>query len=382
MRNVNYRKCIDGEIDKIIEVADKSFIQDRKSGFSFKKAEPQFYNNSLIDYSSCHFIAEIDNKFIAVAGNLINTFKIDNQSFKISTVGTVGTIPECRGQGHMKNLMQMIDKDNIDKNVDLSLLNGKRNRYLNYGYERAGFTCEYIFDFQQKNYIKNNLQIKIRPYKKSDLNWIYEIYLKNVKPAIRTKDNFENLTNSGVNCLYTIFNNNEIVGYLTIKNNSIVTELACNDTKYYKNVIGYLLSSKIITPMINCYNDKCFTVKANLLQNSFCRELDKICNNKILTDSFSIKVYNLKNFITLLYYLNWSFNKKNISESYTINDVTYTIKIDNNNISISEDKTISPHMRFDNVPNFVRFILGNITFPSFKSQIFPLDFGINFLDQF
>lgn len=64
------RKCKKNEIEKIVEVANKSFQQDREAGFSFKKSKPVIYSNKNRDYSNIHFVIE-DKKgeFLGVIGN-------------------------------------------------------------------------------------------------------------------------------------------------------------------------------------------------------------------------------------------------------------------------------------------------------------------------
>ena len=87
MNKTTYRKCKDHEISKIIDVADNAFSPNRKAGFSFKTSVPQVYVNKTIDYSSSHFIAEENGKFVAVAGNLIDEIQIDNENVGCFNVG-------------------------------------------------------------------------------------------------------------------------------------------------------------------------------------------------------------------------------------------------------------------------------------------------------
>ena len=382
MAKTKYRKCVNGEINKIIEVADKAFLPDRYKNFSFRTSVPQIYDNKIIDYSSSHFIAENERGFVSVVGNLIDSTTAKKASFKMSRIGTVGTIPEERGRGHMKSLMQLANKENINSNVDFSVLNGKRHRYLNYGYERGGFSCDYYFDLQQKAYIKNEFDLNIIPFNRKELNDLYIIYLQNIKPVLRDKDNFENFTNNGVNELYSIFENGKVIGYLTIKRNKTVTELACINKKYYCSVISILLNSDKLDFETNKYNDRYVIVEANLLQSELCGELDKICNNKVITDSYSIKVYNVKNFIKFVYSLNHNCAKNEITEAYNIAGITYLLNVKNQKIFIDENATCCVNKVFNNVQNFVQFMLGNKDFADYKSQIFPLRFGLNSLDLF
>ena len=118
-------------------------------------------------------------------------------------------------QFSVKNYMSFKEK------VVFSMLCGKRNRYKNFGYERASLSCYYTFDKDQKRYLNNIYNIFIREFNKGDLDFIYDIYKQNQKFVLREKENFELHLNNFKNKLYSIVENDTIVGYISVKGSTI-----------------------------------------------------------------------------------------------------------------------------------------------------------------
>ena len=176
---MSVRKCHEGEIEKILEVANGSFIPDRDENFTFVNSVSYIYNNPNYDYSDSHFVVEENDKMIALGANLINELNIDGNNYKMSRVGTIGTLPEYRNRGYMRQVMNSIEEENINNDVVFSLLYGKRERYRHYGYEKACLFANYIFFKDQVKYFNNEYNVCIREYKETDLDEIYSIYLDN-----------------------------------------------------------------------------------------------------------------------------------------------------------------------------------------------------------
>ena len=63
---MNIRKGKNGELNKIIDTANKSFATERPVGYDFKKSVAKVYDNKNIDYSSSHFVLQdADGSFVA-----------------------------------------------------------------------------------------------------------------------------------------------------------------------------------------------------------------------------------------------------------------------------------------------------------------------------
>lgn len=373
------RKCVNGEISKILKVANAAFKPDRPKGYNFRNSVPHIYNNKKIDYSNIHFVAENDKKeFVAIGGNLIQTIQLKNEEYKFSFIGTIGTLPNYRHQGLMSQIVQEINNENINESVVFSILNGKRNRYQNFGYEHAGFQCLYTIDKQQENYLTKNKDISIKKFKNKDLDAIYQIYTDNQKFTLRSKDNFVIYLNNHKNKLYTIFNKTTVIGYLAIKG-STITEINLNDNNYLENILANILTKNLVQYETNNHNDKYILVSVNRLNNSIIQAFDKLADSKQLTEKYSFKVYDLIRFIKILYAVN-SNTPNNIEETYKVENKIYKFEIKNKRLSIKET-TDKPQLKFESQADFIRFVMGNTDINNYSS-IFPLFFDINICDNF
>ena len=375
------KKCQNADKQKIIDVVNKSFAPDRKEGFTIKTSVPQIYDNKNFDFSGIHFVIEDNNKqFVAVVGNLISDICINDKIYKFSRIGSVGTIPSYRGKGCMKQLMSAVNEENVEKKVVFSMLCGKRNRYKNFGYERASLSCYYTFDKDQKRYLNNIHNIFIREFNKGDLDFIYDIYKQNQKFVLRDKENFEVHLNNFKNKLYSIVENDTIVGYISVKG-STIKEINLSDNKYLESSISFALNSDIIDFDINQYNNQTIQVCASILNRNQCIEFNKIAEYKSLVEEYSFKVYDLKQFIEMLFLVNKD-NKElqDFEEIYKIDDKIYKFAIKKKQLYILQIKNEEYLRSFKNNGEFISFVMGSELYNN--SKIFPLYFDLNAIDNF
>lgn len=375
------RKCVKNEIDKIVKVADKAFAPDRKLDFTFKTSMPRIYNNDNKDFSNIHFVAENENgDLVGVVGNLIDTIKIKDKSYKFSRIGTVGVISEERGKGYMKNLMQAVNDENVKEKIIFSVLCGKRDRYKNYGYERSGLTCYYTFDKDQAKYFKNAFEVSFRLYKNTDLTDLYNIYLEKEKFILRDKQDFEIMLNNAKVKLFTLWKNDKIIGYFALKGSSIV-EINVTDEKYIESILHMILADEAtIIFNVNQYNSKTIQIVGNNLRKELCRQLDKFAEYKSLNDEISIKVYDFEKFMEMLFELNDN-HLNNIKEIYKIGNKIYEFNFEDGtfNLNITNEEFL---YEFPNEQSFIRFALGNDLLFDKISKLFPMAFDINIVDNF
>lgn len=367
---MSVRKCNLNEMENIIKLADKCFISNRDKGFSFVNAVPHIYSNSNHDYSDIHFFAENEKGIVGIGANLISNITLENNLYKISRVGTIGTLPKYRNKGYMKEIMDYIEKENIENNVIFSVLSGDRNRYKNFGYEKACLTCNCVYKKSQIKYLEGKYNIDVREYKVSDLDKIYDIYLDNNKLILREKDDFEVHLNNDARKLYTITLDNNVIGYYSIKENN-VNEICLEDNKYLESIMCCLLKN-------NEYEE--INVYANILNKDLFKQLSSNASYKCLMDKWSIKVYNFERFIKFLYLINKDkFSDNKYKEVYKIDNEIYEFKINKNNINVSKTNK-KPLKEFKDKYEFLRFALG-VDLLYNESKIFPLFFDFNLGDK-
>jgi predicted acetyltransferase len=85
-----------------------------------------------------HFAIRRDGRIRALIGMYPMTLRVGAQQLKVAGIGGVGTHPDERKSGLMRQLMTAIVDEMKQQQIALSVLGGQRQRYGYYGYEPAG----------------------------------------------------------------------------------------------------------------------------------------------------------------------------------------------------------------------------------------------------
>jgi len=362
------RKTENGEIEKIIKVANKSFKAIRPRNFDFRTEVPFIYGTKK-DYSDVHHVLEEDGKIVSLVGNLIRDIKIGDKTFSYSNVGTVCTLPKYRGKGYMKKLMKKVEQENIDKKVVFSILTGNRKRYNHFGYESSGFKFEYSFAPNITGYIKSDKVVFLENIENNDYEILYNLYKKYSPFCLREKEEFYTHFLDPRHYKQKIIFDGEVVGYFVMKQNTII-ELIITD-------------SKLITPLIIKLFEKPYpyiTFRLNPLRKKLVEFFEKISCNKQMIESNIYKIYDTKAFIELMLELNKKIVKfPDCTSCIKVDDEVIKITIKDGEYTIKESTSI-PTEEFTKT-SFARFCM-SITTYDHTPKIFPLLFDIDDLDMF
>lgn len=359
------RKARINESNKIIEVANKVF------GIDFRKFMPKVYTKD--DFYKYHFVSLINDEIVGLSGNLINKIKVNNKEYKYSFIGTVSTLEDYRYKGVMKNIMQEIDKENIENDIVFSMLTGLRKRYSYYGYEKATQRFNYEISEYEIHLLNIKEGVTIKEYDESLLDEYYKIYLDNQILNLRSKEDFFlSILKEGVS-LFSIYYKDELKGYFaySISENNII-EIYSYDVSLYESVIKLLIDK---------FNLKGLSISINPLDKENILELDKISEERIITDYTHIKIYKTLEFIELLVNINLKIRKINdLNEIYKIDDEIIEINIKDNFVEVK--RVNKEYKREFTKQEFIRFALGFNNLYFNESNLFPLLFDINEADLF
>lgn len=195
-----------------------------------------YFNNKYKNYNTI-VVEEGTN---IVSSLQLNQYKIklNDKEYNTSYVVGVSTLPEVRGRGYMKHIMDFTLNELYKKNQLVSILMPIDYRlYRKYGYEHCYDQIEYEIDIEDLRGFKS-----LGSLKKASLNHINEMmnieesFLENLNGIVLRDENYyENLfkeVESEDGCIY-IHENEESDGYMIyfINGESIfVREL------YYKNI--------------------------------------------------------------------------------------------------------------------------------------------------
>ncbi len=362
------RKAQKGEIEKIIDVANKSFRPIRNRHFDFKNAVPFIYS-SKEDFSEIHYVLEENNKIVSLVGNLIREITIGKKKYKFSNIGTVCTLPKHRGKGNMKELMKRVEQENKDTGVVFSFLTGNRKRYNHFGYEASGFKFEYSFAPNVVPHLKNDKDILLQKVNKEDFEILFDLYKKHSPFCLRQKEDFDLYFLDNRITLEKIVFEDKIIGYFAMKQNTIL-ELILTDVKFINALIIKLFERPY----------SYVTFRINPLRKKQVLHFEKIANNKQMVESNIYKIYDTKAFIEMMLELNKNIVKfPDCSTCIKVDNEVFKISITDGKSSVKKSKA-TPVEEFTKT-SFVRYCMSIITYDH-TPRIFPLLFDIDDIDMF
>jgi predicted acetyltransferase len=109
---------------------------------NFEKLFPRFYKPT--DEHMRRNLAVKDNGRIrALVGLYPSEMVAEDIVLKLGAIGAVSCHPNDRGKGWMKLLMDGCIEEMVQEDYDLSVLAGLRQRYMYFGFEKAGVMLEY-----------------------------------------------------------------------------------------------------------------------------------------------------------------------------------------------------------------------------------------------
>ena len=178
------REC---ETDNIMEIWDYCFNDG-------PKFTDYYFNNKYKNYNTI----VVEEEAEIVSSLQLNQYRIqlNNQIYNTSYVVGVSTLPEARGRGYMKYMMEFMLNELYKKNQLISILMPIDYRlYRKYGYEHCYDQIEYEIDIEDLSGFKSTGSLKRAKLNHiKDMLEIENAYLDNLNGrVIRDEDYYENL---------------------------------------------------------------------------------------------------------------------------------------------------------------------------------------------
>jgi len=105
--------------------------------YFFPRDYPHVWGRDTIQYEN-RIIAKEDGRIVSHVGIFPLTAMVEDAKIKMGGIGGVATLPEFRGRGYMRKLMNYCIQNMKEEEYSVSILWGDRQRYSNFGYEVAG----------------------------------------------------------------------------------------------------------------------------------------------------------------------------------------------------------------------------------------------------
>ncbi|MGG7207699.1 GNAT family N-acetyltransferase [Clostridium perfringens] len=312
----------------------------------FPSLLPKLYKNK--DKIKYHHIIKVDNRIKGVVGAFPLTLSLLDEKVNVIGIGSVSAHPYSKGQGYMKELMNKAIYEMKNENVDMSVLNGYRQRYEHFGYEPCGQQINFNILHVNINYKRNELinkGISIHLLDENDPNIVEKTYRlhskKNVKIE-RKKEEFLDILKSW-NCrIYSVFKNREFIGYIS-SNNGFIEEIVIEDN----NDLNFVIASYIKT-----FNHREVNVRVPIYEREKISQLLKICENYSITKNNNFRIFNYEKIVRIMLKLKATYSNLEDGE-YNIKIINYgilKIKVHKNQVEVKkvEEKTYKAKGIFNN----------------------------------
>lgn len=105
--------------------------------YNFPEMLPVLYKPTE-EQIKCHYVIKEEGKIKALLGIYPAEIVINKNIFRMARIGAVSTHPNSQGKNMMKTLMEFATKKIKQDRYSIAYLEGLRNRYLYFGYEKCG----------------------------------------------------------------------------------------------------------------------------------------------------------------------------------------------------------------------------------------------------
>ena len=240
---MNYRCAGPQDMDKIIDFANMVFSMLRVP-HNFEEMLPKVYAAPNLQ-PEIHIVAEEEGRLCGCLGMLVYPLRVAGETLRIGYMGTMAVHPRVRGRGTMGTLMEKQIERGKEKDLDVLLLGGQRQRYARHGYETVGATYNYSISAANVRHamVQEDAEgVAFTPMTQADVPFALSLYDAQLVAGARTEENFLDAVKSYREKPYAVAKNGEAIGYLvTSQDGAYITEIRMKDASLILPAIkGYM----------------------------------------------------------------------------------------------------------------------------------------------
>lgn len=366
---MNVRYAVDKDIDDIKEIWNYCF------GDTEKFVDYYFSNRYLKEKN---VVVEQNGKVISSLQMAPYNINLNGKEYKTSYIVGVSTLPEARGKGSMKSMMDFSLEEMYKNGEKVSILMPIDYRiYRRYGYEHCYDQIQYNFDINDLN--KFRIKGNFHKSNKDHIDALIEIadtFQKDLNGnPIRDEEYYINLAGEveSDDGSFYIYENDGFKGYLIYAfngDNMFVREIFYKDIEALKSMLGFIYN----------HNTQCKTVTISAPVADKIRLLlanPKDADIKLLPFMMG-RVINIKSYLEGLEPLNSdikaTLNLRVIDEQIKENNKIFKIVLDDGNIEVEEDNTGNADIELS-VNALTQMIFSYITFEEVLS-LYEIDIDL------
>lgn len=193
MTETVYTRGAAGEMGDIVDFINYVFSQAHRP-HDFKTLLPKVYaDDAPAGQEDFHFLAKQNGRIVACVADRPLCLSFGENALKCGYVGSVSVHPYHRSEGHMKRLMSDMIRDAREKDYDLLLLGGQRQRYGYFGFEKGGLLMRFHVTGTNVRHALSDVDIsdvRLDPLTQEDVPFAYALWQKQPVRAGRKPETF------------------------------------------------------------------------------------------------------------------------------------------------------------------------------------------------
>lgn len=260
----------------------------------FSQSFPKAYGEGRRGLVTHHILKE--DRIRAVIDTYPLRLRMGDKVINADYIGTVAVHPRTRGRGYFSKLMECVEKEALSKKTDLLILDGKRARYGNFGFESAGIKYKFVIEFVIEAALMTNDDVpfcfeEIDSDSKA-LGYLYKLYLKNNVTARDFSDFYVSLLSIKAQ-VFAVTYNDKVVGYVNLSEDE--------KTLYEFELEDESKTAKLVFDLLAGFDLDRLIVEVGADEAKKILQLEDISDSYIITTSHQLKILNYENVLEFLF---------------------------------------------------------------------------------
>ena len=217
-----------------IPYADYMKLINESFGFLTPETEflgllPKLYREEYRPQNQNYVVTE-DNVPVAAVGAYDHEIEVCGRHIPCRGIGNVAVHPDHRSKGYMKMAMNKALEDMIADGIVLSTLGGQRQRYLYFGYDKAGPVYTYSVSRENIHHTYGDQAVPFTVREITDpadplIEAIIALNRSGPFIPVRSRDKYLDIAHSWKASLLVFLEGNDFIGYCVLLCGNTVTEI-------------------------------------------------------------------------------------------------------------------------------------------------------------
>lgn len=292
-KEIRFFKGNDSYQEEFVDFINYVFHMNGKDD-DFYRLLPKIYKK---EYHPCqyNYMVTEEGHIKAAVGSFPGEVTVCRNTLTYEGIGNVAVHPYARSKGYMKKLMNQAVEDMLGRDVDFSVLAGRRNRYAYFSYEVVGRKYKFWMDeanikhrFGQNNLCRFQF-VLVKEENEQVLSEILQLHSEQPLSYKREQHKQFDILNNWRNVdIYAIFEKERFAGYLLFYNKDNVKEILL---KQEEDLL------EVLSEFYNKYVKTGFNIELPDYQRKFINSLADFAESVTVEDKDNFSVFHYEKVI-------------------------------------------------------------------------------------